>query len=147
MAPRERCPAYSKSCAGCGTGNNFKWVSGRIMAGPIREKYKEVCDTCKDVEEMSFMWKIKNFHFPCLQSVLIVKLKTNKRTDTCEYKIDTSSDGNLATIRMLKALYWNTEITHLNKAVDTKIILHAYSNSCIPQLGVCKVNIINKSIK
>ena len=45
---------------------------------------------------------------------------------------------------MFKVLYPNTKITDLNKSIDERIILHIYSNSCIPQMRVCKVNIIKK---
>ena len=49
-------------------------------------------------------------------------------------------------IRMFKTLYPYTKITDLFKSVE-KIILHANNNKCIPQMGVCKVNIINKGIE
>ena len=76
-----------------------------------------------------------------MQSVIIAKLKkTNERTEICEYKIDTSIIGKLMPIRMFKVLYLNSKITYL------KIILYAYNNPCILQMGVYKVNIINKCI-
>ena len=31
-----------------------------------------------------------------------------------------------------------------NMTCINKKILHAYNNSCIPQMGICKVTIINK---
>ena len=49
-------------------------------------------------------------------------------------------------IKMFKALYPNTKITGLNNSVDDKIILHACNNSCMPQMELCKVNIMNKSL-
>ena len=49
--------------------------------------------------------------------------------------------------RMFRVLYPNTKITDLNKSVDKKVILHAYNNPCIPQMGVCEVTRINKVIK
>ena len=50
-------------------------------------------------------------------------------------------------MRMYKALYSNTKITDLNTSIDRKIILHTYNTSCIPQMGVCKITIINKGIE
>ena len=40
----------------------------------------------------------------------------------------------------------DTKIVHLNKSIDTKVKLHAYNKSCIPQIDICKVIIINKGI-
>ena len=50
-------------------------------------------------------------------------------------------------IKKFKVIFPDTEIADLNKFSDKKVVLHAYNNSCIPQMDVCKVVLINKGIK
>ena len=45
-------------------------------------------------------------------------------------------------INMYKMLFPHTNVNKLNKSINRKIVLHAYNNSCIPQMGICKVIII-----
>ena len=51
--------------------------------------------------------------FHSIRCITIAKLKTkgNHKVDTCEYKIDTGSDGNLMLIRMYKGLFPYTNIS------------------------------------
>ena len=64
-----------------------------------------------------------------------------------KYKIDTNTDGNFMLIKMFKTIFPHTKITYVNNTMDRKIILHDYNNSCVPQMGVCRVTIINKGIE
>ena len=50
-------------------------------------------------------------------------------------------------IRMFKALFPNTNVDILKKSIDKNVVLHAYNNSCIPQMGISKIKIINNGIK
>ena len=79
-----RCPAYSKSWAGCGRSKHFEWMcrsaSGIMMTGAVREKHREVHDMCHDVEEIKVSTeefdtiKSKVFNFSNMQSVIITRL-------------------------------------------------------------------------
>ena len=60
----------------------------------------------------------------------------------CKYKIDIGSDGNLLPIKLFRGLFPHTRITDFNKSMVRKIILWSYNKSCIPQMAVCKVNVI-----
>ena len=64
--------------------------------------------------------------------MIVTKLKTksNQKTETCQYKIDTGSDGNLIPIRMYKVIFPCTNITKLSKYIDRKIVLHTYITIC-----------------
>ena len=42
-----------------------------------------------------------------------------------------------------KASFLNININELNKSINKKV-LHTYNNSCIPQMGICKVALSNK---
>ena len=57
-----------------------------------------------------------------------VKKEKCQKVDTCEYKIDTDSDGNLMPIRMYKVLFLHKNISDLNKSVKRKIVLFIYNN-------------------
>ena len=92
--------------------------------------------------------KSKIFNVHSIRSVIIAMLKTKqiKTPETCEYKIDAGSDGNLMPIRLYKMLFLHTNITELKKYIDKEIVLYTYNSSCIPQMGVCRIIIINNSI-
>ena len=62
----------------------------------------------------------------------------------CEYKIDTVSDDNLISIKMLHS---DTTIEDLNICINKKVVLHRYNNSCIPHIGMCQVTLRDKDIK
>ena len=57
------------------------------------------------------------------------------------------SDGNVLQLDIFKVLFPKTTLEQLLKHKDKRVILCTYSNSCVPQMGVCKVNIVNKGIK
>ena len=80
--------------------------------------------------------------------MLFTKLKTkaSQKTTILDYKINMGSDGNLIHINMLRTPFPKTPIAELNKYID-KTSLCAYNNSCIPQLGKCKVIIKHKNIE
>ena len=88
------------------------------------------------------------FNFHSIPSVIIAKLRTksSQRAEICKYKTDTGSDGNLMPIKMFRMVFPYTNITDLNKSMDKNSIIHL-SNSYIPQMGVCKITIINKGIE
>ena len=88
------------------------------------------------------------FNFKSVRSVIIAKLKTkcSQRSGACEHKIGIGSHGNLMLIRMYKMIFPHTDINELHKSIN-KIVLCVYNTSCIPQMGMCKVTIINKGIK
>ena len=79
--------------------------------------------------------------------VIITKNKNESKTALCEYEKNTGSKSKLMSINMFKTLYPRTSIADLNKCEGTKAVLLNYNNSCIPLLVVCKVSIINKSIR
>ena len=89
--------------------------------------------------------KIFNVH--SIWTVIIAKLKTQRcqRADTCEYKIDTGSDGNLKPTRMYKTLFLDTNINELNTFMKN-IVLHDCNNLCIPQMGT-KITMIDVVIE
>ena len=70
--------------------------------------------------------RAKIFNFHSVTSVILTKLKTksSQRKDTCKYKIDTGSDGNLMPIRMYKMLFPHTNINELNKAINKIGVAH-----------------------
>ena len=94
-------------------------------------------------QHRNLMQKDKIFNVHSVRSAIIEKLKTksSQRTHTCKCKIDTDSDGNLMPIRMYKMLFLHTNVNELN--ISKKIVLHAYNNVCIPQMGISRVTIIN----
>ena len=48
---------------------------------------------------------------------------------------------------MFKVFFFSQTITaDLNKCIDKKVVLHAYNNLCISQIGVWKVSIAQKDI-
>ena len=65
--------------------------------------------------------KIKVFNFHGIRSVIIAKLRTKSipKTALDEYKINSSSNGNLMPL-MSYVLFPNTTITELNKCTDKK---------------------------
>ena len=83
------------------------------MRDAVREKHREVCDMCQDAAEVEVsteefdMVLSQVFNFHSVQSILSanMKTKTNQRTEICEYKTYTGSDGKLMSTRMFKALY------------------------------------------
>ena len=58
------------------------------------------------------MERSKIFNFYSIRSVIVTELKTksSQRIDTCEYKIDTGSDGNPMSVRMYEMHFPNTNI-------------------------------------
>ena len=90
----------------------------------------------------------KSFNFHSIRLVIIAKLKTKKqpKTHTCEYKIGTGSDGNLMPIRRYKVLFLHANISQPKQSINKKAVLHTCNISCTPQMGICRVTIINKGI-
>ena len=80
------------------------------------------------------------FYFYSMRLVIFGKWK-------CANTVDTGSDGNLIPIEMFKMLFSHTIMTDPNKSIDWNIIFCTYNNLCIPQIGIWRVTIINKSIK
>ena len=88
----------------------------------------------------------KVFNFYSFRSVIIEdENKNSQKGDTCKYKIDTGSDGNLMPIRKYKLLFPHTNLNELNTSINRKIVLHPYNNLSIPNMG--RVALINKGIK
>ena len=85
------------------------------------------------------------FYFHSLRSVRIAELRKKVvKNRNVQYKIDTGGNGNLMPVNMFKVLFPNTTIAHLNKCIDQKVILCAHNNSCIPQIGICKITTISQ---
>ena len=51
----------------------------------------------------------------------------------------TGSIDNLMPNNKFKILFPNTTTAGLSKCIHKKVVLHAYNNSDIPQIGICKV--------
>ena len=49
-------------------------------------------------------------------------------------------------IRMYRTPFLHTNVIKLKESIE-KIALYAYNNSCIPQMGVGRETIINKTIE
>ena len=47
---------------------------------------------------------------------------------------------------MYKMLFPNTNINEVSKSINKKVVFHAYNNSCILQMGICRVTLFNKGI-
>ena len=45
-------------------------------------------------------------------------MKSSQRADTCEYKIDTGSDGILIPINMYKMLFLHMNVKELNMSIE-----------------------------
>ena len=53
-----------------------------------------------------------------------LKTRNDKKTETCEYKIDTGSDGTLMPIRMSQLPFPYANITKLKMSIEKNIIAH-----------------------
>ena len=85
----------------------------------------------------------KVFNFHRIRSVLIAKLRTKSSQKTEMHKLDTGNKGNLMPIKIYESLFLQTNLAELNKSINKKIVLHTCSYSCIPQVGICHIAVIN----
>ena len=65
----------------------------------------------------------------------------------CEFKLNRGRDDYLTPLRRYKRLFPQTNINELSKSIDKKLVLHAYNNPCISQIGICHILIITKDIE
>ena len=64
-----------------------------------------------------------------------------------KFKLDTGSNGNLIPIRMYeKTFYTNILLMNYANPYNTQIVLCTINNSCIPEIGICQIAIIDKGI-
>ena len=61
----------------------------------------------------------------------------------CDYRIDTSSNGNLVPVNMFKVLFPNTTTAVLNKCIDQKNYTFATTHT-FHKKGICKVTITHE---
>ena len=64
-----------------------------------------------------------------------------------KFNIYTGSDGNLMPFKIFKVLFLDTKISNINRSIFMKVVLYAYTNLCIQQVGICNITIINKGIE
>ena len=64
-----------------------------------------------------------------------------------EFKLDTGSDGNLILMKMYKSFFLCRNNSNINKSIHRKIVLYAYNCSCIPQMDINCIKIVNKGHK
>ena len=74
----------------------------------------------------------KSFSFKSITPLIVTKLKTSSST---------GSKSKVIPINMFKVLFPRTSLAELAKK---KVVLQTYSNSGVPQLGVCRVRITHK---
>ena len=65
----------------------------------------------------------------------------------CEVKLDKESHGKCMPIRMHRTLFPLTNIDELNISINKIYVLHAYKDSCIPQMGIYHIAILKKGIE
>ena len=98
------------------------------------------CQQNSDTSDREFdMLRTKTLDVTSVRSVLITKLRT--KTSQKHYRIDSCYSGNLMPISCLKLI----SQCKTNKTKKGK--LHAYNNSSIPQLGICRVKIRHKDVE
>ena len=64
-----------------------------------------------------------------------------------QYKIDTSSEGNLMLLYIFKKLFRNGLVEQLKRSIKSNIKLQTYNGMQIEQLGTCAVTIKFKDLK
>ena len=142
-----QCPAYGKTCAGCGKMGHFKKVCQSRRDRAVHELEVEVVQEIDEgkIETVS----IDSVHLNKNQSVITAKLEIQAGRNTIEipYKIDTGSEGNIMPLIMFKKLFKNTTEEQLQKSIKSHIRLRTYNKTNIAQLGMCVVVIKFKNIK
>ena len=61
------------------------------------------------------------------------------------FLLNTGSNGSVMPIRVYTMLFLQN--IESNKSVNKKKVLHTYTMSSIPQMGICHIAIIKKGIK
>ena len=154
-----RCPPYGNNCTACGRSNHVElegWnPSIKLSRDTQREKSRTAHTKHQDAEETEISTKdfdivrSKVFNFSSVKSIIFAKHKarSSQIVEICKCKIDTGCNGNLMLIKMFKTLFPHSKITNLDRPLDRKIILCTCYNSCLPQMAVSKVTIINNGIE
>ena len=145
--------AYGKRCYCCEKANKFEKVHRSQSRQTPRDdnRWRVVQDTYQNNEETAVaiheinLLRSKVFNLHSIRSVLIAKLKkTSSQKKKCLNKLHTGSDGNLMPIRMYKVPFLQTNIDEINKSRNKKIVFCAYNNSCISQMDICHITVLNK---
>ena len=153
-----RCMVFGKRWVGCRKNNHFHKVCKNPTKRVLQEKSNRknrtervrhsIQQDSETLDQVFDVVRMKTFNFHMVRSVLItiLKTKTNQNTAELDSIIDTSSDDTLMPINMFSKLFSRTPIAELKKYIHKEVTLHAYDNSSVPQLGVCRVTIKHKDV-
>ena len=145
-APRQ-CPAYGKTCVGCGKMGHFKKVCQsrreRAMNELEVEEVQEVSKGETETVSIDLVHPNKN------QSLLTAKLEmqAGRNTIVVPFEVDKGSKGNIMLLFIFKKLFKNTMEEQLQKSIKGHIRLGTYNKTSIIQLETCVVVIKFKNIK
>ena len=88
-----QCPAYGKTCAGCGKLSHFKKVCWSRKDHAVPEVEVEVSQEDNEIEEVSINSVYLNNKWSLITAYL--EMQVSKNTVKIPYKIDTGSEDNL----------------------------------------------------
>ena len=162
-----QCPAYGKTCKSCGKKNHFAKRCGSNKGqgqthgtGSAKKSFKyrevnvdqessdngQIDETTSIVRSMYY----NDVHFNSINTHMHIKLNTkscNGNSVKTHFKVDTGADGNLLPLGELFKHFPDANMTQLAKTIDPHTKLHAYNNTEIKQLGVCKLLVEYKTYR
>ena len=74
-----------------------------------------------------------------------VDTSSRQKKTKIEYKVDAGTDSSLMPLNVFEILFPIATVEQLIKHKDKSVMLCTYNKTCIPQLGVCSVNIKHKN--
>ena len=91
----------------------------------------------------------KIFNFYSIRFVIITKSKPkcSQKIEICKYKIDTGCDSNLMPYRMHRILCLCINYKEINKCMHKEIVFWTHNYLCNPQIGICRLTLIDKDIE
>ena len=115
LAPRQ-CPGYGKMCTGCSKLGHFKKVCWSRKDHAVHEVEVEVSWEDDEIEV-----SINLVYMTNKQSLITtdLEMQVSKNTLKIQYKIDTSSEGNLMPLYIFKRLSRHQSIEQLRRSIKT----------------------------
>ena len=138
--PRQ-CPAYGKTCTGCGKIGHFKKVWRRRRDCTVHKVEVEMAPEQHEdeIETVSINSLFLNKHHSLITADL--EIQVGETTIEVPYKIDTGSEGNLMPLYIFKELFEGMPEEQLKGSIKSNVKLRTYNGTHITQLGTCAVKI------
>ena len=136
--PRQ-CPAYGKTCTGCGKSGHFKKVCRSRRDCTIHEVELEMAQEPQKEEIETVSINSIYLNKKCLLITARLEMQVGENTIEVPYKIDTGSEGNLMPLYIFKRLFKNMPEEQLKGSMKGNIKPKTYNGTHITQLGTCTV--------